>query len=42
MCDQEMLLLKLKWATVHAIRPARDLVRFWPFNRVLKSVMTEK
>jgi hypothetical protein len=33
MCDQEMLLLKLKWATVHAIRSARDLVCFWPFNR---------
>jgi len=27
MCDQEMLLLKLKWAIVYAIRSAGDLVR---------------
>ena len=28
MRDDEMLLLKLKWATAHPIRSARDLVRF--------------
>ena len=28
MRDEEMLLLKLKWATVHPIRSARDLARF--------------
>lgn len=28
MRDEEMLLLKLKWATAHPIRSARDLVRF--------------
>ena len=28
MRDEEMLLLKLKWATAHPIRFARDLVRF--------------
>jgi transposase len=28
MRDQEILLLKLKWATAHPIRSARDLVRF--------------
>jgi hypothetical protein len=28
MRDEEMLLLKLKWATAHSIRSARDLVRF--------------
>lgn len=28
MRDEAMLLLKLKWATAHAIRSARDLVRF--------------
>ena len=28
MKDEEMLLLKLKWATAHPIRSARDLARF--------------
>jgi transposase len=28
MCDEQMLLLKLKWATAHPIRSARDLARF--------------
>jgi hypothetical protein len=28
MRDDEMLLLKLKWATAHPIRSARDLMRF--------------
>src|SRR4029453_1676575 len=28
MRDEEMLLLKLKWATAHPIRSARDLMRF--------------
>ena len=28
MPDEEMLLLKLKWATAHPIRLARDLARF--------------
>ena len=28
MRDERMLLLKLKWATVHPIRSARDLARF--------------
>jgi transposase len=28
MRDQEMLLLKLKWATAHPIRSARDLAHF--------------
>lgn len=28
MRDQEMLLLKLKWATAHPIRSARDLMHF--------------
>ena len=28
MRDEEMLLLKLKWATAHPIRSARDLTRF--------------
>ena len=28
MRDDQMLLLKLKWATAHPIRSARDLVRF--------------
>ncbi len=28
MRDEEMLVLKLKWATAHPIRSARDLVRF--------------
>ena len=28
MRDEEMLLLKLKWATTHPIRSARDLARF--------------
>ena len=28
MRDERMLLLKLKWATVHPIRSSRDLARF--------------
>jgi hypothetical protein len=28
MRDEQMLLLKLKWATAHPIRSARDLARF--------------
>lgn len=28
MRDEEILLLKLKWATAHPIRSARDLMRF--------------
>jgi hypothetical protein len=28
MRNEEMLLLKLKWATAHPIRSARDLMRF--------------
>ena len=28
MKDEQMLLLKLKWATAHPIRSSRDLVRF--------------
>jgi hypothetical protein len=28
MSDEKMLLLKLKWATAHPIRSARDLTRF--------------
>jgi len=28
MRDDQMLLLKLKWATAHPIRSARDLARF--------------
>jgi hypothetical protein len=28
MKDEEMLLLKLKWATAHPIRSARDWARF--------------
>jgi hypothetical protein len=28
MRDEEMLFLKLKWATAHPIRSARDLIRF--------------
>jgi hypothetical protein len=28
MKDEQMLLLKLKWATDHPIRSARDLARF--------------
>jgi hypothetical protein len=42
MCDQEMLLLKLKWVIVHATRSAGDLVRFWPFNRCTQIGETEK
>jgi hypothetical protein len=29
MRDEQMLLLKLKWATAHPIRSARDLARFF-------------
>jgi len=28
MCDDAMLLLKLKWATAHPIQSSRDLARF--------------
>jgi hypothetical protein len=28
MRDEQMLVLKLKWATAHPIRSARDLARF--------------
>ncbi len=43
MRDEEMLLLKLKWATAHPIRSARDLVRFLTAQPLLlKSVKTDK
>jgi hypothetical protein len=40
MRDEQMQLLKLKWATAHPIRSARDLARFLGAQLVLKSVKT--
>jgi hypothetical protein len=42
MRDEEMLLLKLKWATAHPIHSAKDLVRFLSPQPVYSSVKTAK